>query len=151
MIQALLHSLFACNHAGTRVSEGKCYCPQCGSGLIYRWVVLRCRECNTRRESRYRFRRIVPAQRCCSLCGDTSVCLEYLENPDYYQLCRARLMVIAEEKPPFSLTGYASYLFGEPLGAYVADFFHSVRIWVDSAAQAPAQPALALIVTRKAP
>ena len=82
-----------CHHTRTPVHEGKCYCPDCGRGLIYQWIVLRCNACKTRRDSVYRFRRIVPQQRCCPQCGENTWRVERLDSPLYYQLHKARLRV----------------------------------------------------------
>lgn len=143
----ILDSLFSCNHAGTPVHEGKCYCPDCGCGLIYRWVVLRCRECNTRRASRYRFRKIVPVQRCCALCGEREVFLETLENPAYFQLNHARLAIVYEERPPFHLGNWLRYLMGEPLADYAIAAYSWTLAWVENQLNTPTarQPALAFL------
>lgn len=84
---------FSCNHLRTPINEGQCYCPDCGQGLVYQWVVLRCTECRVRRESRYYLRHVVPAQRCCVWCGHDAVQVEFLETPLYFQLNQARLIV----------------------------------------------------------
>jgi hypothetical protein len=89
--------VFSCTHAHTRLNEGKCYCPDCGCGLIIRWVVLRCGECEIRRESRYWLRQIIPAQRCCVACGTERYNTETLDSPSYFQLHTARLLM--EEVP----------------------------------------------------
>jgi hypothetical protein len=93
----LLKCVFSCNHARTTVNEGKCYCPDCGRGLIYQWVVLRCRDCRVRRDSHYRLRRVMPVQRCCPQCGDPAWWTDYLDSPSYFHLYKARLMVREEQ------------------------------------------------------
>jgi hypothetical protein len=146
-MHSLFRSLFSCLHARTSVNEGKCYCPDCGDGLIYRWVVLRCIECNTRRDSRYRLRDVIPSQRCCAFCGAQSVLREYLENPSYFQLHQARLVIFLEERQPFSLVNCLSYLLGETLGAYIMNSIHNTTAWIENQIIHPPspRPALALL------
>lgn len=93
----LCKCLFACNHGRTEVNEGKCYCPDCGCGLIYQWILLRCQSCHARRESRYQLRQVIPAQSCCIQCGETAWSSEILETPAYFQLHTARLRVVEEK------------------------------------------------------
>lgn len=87
-----------CNHSRTRPSEGKCYCPDCGSGVIFEWVVLRCSGCNVRRDSRYFLRRLVPVDRCCTRCGESAYRADTLEAPSYFQLQKACLVIRSEEE-----------------------------------------------------
>lgn len=147
MLYPVLRSLFSCHHARTPVNEGKCFCPDCGSGLIYRWVVLRCQECHARRESRYRLRQVMPSQRCCAFCGAASVFPEYLENPSYFQLSQARLVVFFEEEQPFSMMKCLSYLLGETLSAYIVESIQNSYAWVETQIVKPParQPVLALL------
>jgi hypothetical protein len=149
---SLLRSLFSCNHARTEVHEGKCYCPDCGAGLIYRWVVLRCGECRTRRESRYRFRQVIPSQRCCTFCGSVTVLEEFLEDPAYFQLREARLMVFVEEAAMPSFKSCLSYLLGDTLSCFVAESIHTACAWLEnSIAQPSSKPRFALLpVSHKA-
>jgi uncharacterized protein (DUF983 family) len=103
-ILPLLHQvgkcLFFCTHPRIAVSEGKCYCPDCGQGLIYQWVLLRCQQCNGRRDSRYLLRQVLPRYRHCLQCGEADWRLDHLESPAYFQLHQARL-IIQESMVPF--------------------------------------------------
>ncbi len=87
-----------CNHSRTPASEGKCHCPDCGRGVVMQWVVLRCVGCNVRRDSRYMLRRLVPADRCCTHCGESGYRLDYLDSPAFYQLQKASLLVQEESE-----------------------------------------------------
>lgn len=147
VLESLLCSLFSCNHARTQVHEGKCYCPDCGGGLIYRWMVLRCGECHVRRESRYRLRKVVPSQRCCPSCGSAAVLEEFLEDPAYFQLREARLTVFTEEAAPLSLMSCLSYLLGDPLSCYVAESIHAARAWLEYGIARPNPPAERALLT----
>ena len=89
--------LFSCRHWRTRIHEGKCYCPDCGRGLIFQWVVLRCNQCQGRVDSRLWFGRISPVQRCCLRCGHSEVQTDWLNAPAYFQLHKAQLVLIEEE------------------------------------------------------
>ena len=91
-VLGFLRWCFQCRHARAPVAEGKCYCPDCGRGLIFRWRVLHCTGCNHRRETRYLLRQIVPLQTCCPFCGEAEVQLKTLVSPFYYQLKHARLV-----------------------------------------------------------
>jgi hypothetical protein len=92
-----LQSIFSCAHTNARIDEGKCYCPDCGQGLIYQWVLLRCVGCRLRRESAAFLQNIAPMQRFCPDCGESRWRLEFLERPDYFQLHRACLLLREEE------------------------------------------------------
>lgn len=92
-----LLTLGACRHWRTRVYEGKCYCPDCGRGLIYQWAVLRCQQCAFRLESRLWFGEISPVQRCCVHCGAEEVEIDWLSAPAYFQLHKAQLVLVEEE------------------------------------------------------
>ena len=138
--------LFTCNHANTLVHEGKCYCPDCGNGLIYQWVILRCCECQTRRESRYQFRQVVPVQRCCLSCGAQNVRAEYLQNPSYFQLKQARLAIIVEESTDAAHWFWIRYLLGTTLSDYLTEIWQLTRVWIDAQLRpAPSKPAFTLI------
>lgn len=89
--------LFSCRHWRTRIHEGKCYCPDCGRGLIFQWAVLRCAQCHGRVESRLWFGRISPVQRCCVRCGHSEVQTDWLSAPAYFQLHKAQLVLIEQE------------------------------------------------------
>jgi hypothetical protein len=93
LLAALGTCLFACRHGRISVNEGKCYCPDCGQGLIYQWVLLRCRRCRGRRESRTFLGRVLPSYRYCLQCGEPSWQADYLESPAYFQLHKARLVI----------------------------------------------------------
>lgn len=100
ILQALLRSAFSCSHTATPVHEGKCYCPDCGKGVIFRWVMTRCGGCHTRRETRYVFRHVFPVASFCPQCGESDVYSEYLEAPKYYQVTQAKLVVMEAEDIP---------------------------------------------------
>ena len=93
LLQQIGKCLFFCTHPRISVSEGKCYCPDCGQGLIYQWVLLRCGQCHGRRDSRYLLRQILPRYRYCLQCGEAAWQLNYLESPAYFQLHKARLII----------------------------------------------------------
>jgi hypothetical protein len=143
----LLKCLFSCNHFRTRVSEGKCFCPDCGQGLIYRWIVLRCAECNVRRESGYFLRQVVPAERCCAHCGGAEFNRETLESPSYYQLHKARL-VVAEEQDyerycRFAWTAcHVAHSAGEALEKTMSDTWTGTCRLIATAGRSTKQPAL---------
>ena len=89
-------ALFACNHARTPVEEGKVCCPDCGAGVVFHWVLLRCASCNSRRESRYFLRQAIPVHGHCLSCGESAVRREVLDSPKYYQLHQALLVMSTE-------------------------------------------------------
>jgi uncharacterized protein (DUF983 family) len=92
----LFKCVFTCNHARTTAKEGKCFCPDCGRGVIFQWVVMRCESCRQRTESRLLLRQLVPQTRCCATCGQASFYYDYLEAPSYFQLHQARLIIREE-------------------------------------------------------
>jgi hypothetical protein len=102
MVMPVLKALFTCSHAKARAVEGKTYCPDCGRGVIFRWVVLRCTECGQRRPSHYRLRQVVPAELCCTYCGEAAVHSQILLEPEFYQL-RHALLAFESEPPAESL------------------------------------------------
>ena len=104
--------LFSCRHWRTHIHEGKCYCPDCGRGLIFQWAVLRCVQCHGRVESRLWFGRISPVQRCCVRCGHSEVQTDWLSAPAYFQLHKAQLVLVEEE-------GYQEARFGSHWSVWV--------------------------------
>ena len=90
-------SIFTCNHARVSLAEGKSICPDCGQGVIVRWAVLRCRECNVRRAGRYLFRSLMPVDNYCTHCGEHETNVEYLESPEYYVLMNKAILVVQSE------------------------------------------------------
>lgn len=126
-------SIFFCNHARTPVNEGKCYCPDCGRGLIYQWVVIRCLQCQKRIESQTVLRQVLPACRCCPHCGESSFQAEYLESPSYFQLHKASLQVWEEHdylgaEPTWSV--YSIYNWGETVSQTVKDALEQSQRWI---------------------
>lgn len=122
----LFQSLLVCNHSRTPATEGKCYCPDCGAGVIFHWVVLRCTSCNVRRESMYLLREVVPADRCCTSCGEDAYRMDSLDSPAFYQLRKARLIAQTEE-------AYMQTRFDwlKPVSARTQEtpFLHGLRDW----------------------
>lgn len=118
--------VFTCNHGRTAPKEGKCYCPDCGRGVIFQWVVMRCEECNIRTDSHTALRQLVPDQRCCSNCGERAFCYQYLEAPSYFQLHKARLMIREEADYLQNRYNWSVYAFGETLGKSVGQKFEQV-------------------------
>jgi hypothetical protein len=92
----ILKRAFLCHHLRTTVNEGKCYCPDCGRGLVYHWVVLRCVGCQARLESRASLGQVTPLRRCCPHCGENQTRMDRLELPAYFHLHKAQLMVQEE-------------------------------------------------------
>lgn len=115
--------VFSCRHWGTRIHEGKCYCPDCGRGLIFQWAVLRCVQCHRRVESRLWFGRISPVQRCCARCGHPEVETDWLSAPAYFQLHKAQLVLVSEED-------YYGYCDREPLGSACLLFRQCMTDWL---------------------
>lgn len=91
VVFSILQSLFTCSHARALGVEGKTYCPDCGKGVIFRWVVHRCVGCHQRRPTRYLFRNVVPLHQCCTFCGEEASERVYLSEPEFFQLRHALL------------------------------------------------------------
>lgn len=91
-----LRPLLACRHLNTPLVEGKTHCPDCGSGVVFHWQVLRCEQCNQRRNARYFFRRLIPQHAYCVHCGTAEYTVEWLTKPAYYQLDKAFLVSSTE-------------------------------------------------------
>lgn len=91
-----IQALFPCNHRKARIAEGKTYCPDCGQGILGRWIALHCIECGQRRPTRYLFRQVVPAESCCTHCGERKFRSRYLQDPEFFQLRHALLSFEAE-------------------------------------------------------
>lgn len=140
----LLKCCLTCNHLRTPVSEGKCYCPDCGQGLIYRWIILRCTECNLRRDSRYFLRQAVPAERCCLHCGSTAIRWDYLETPSYYQIHKARLIV--QEAQEYERQQAFAWTVCE-LTRATEEALHKTRSWL--AGQVAPKPALLPVLVER--
>lgn len=106
-------ALLGCNHTRTPVHEGKCFCPDCGEGVIFQWVVLHCAGCGHKRDSRYWLRRVIPITPCCTGCGEAGFSPVYLESPQYYQLYKAKLVAREERE----------FLGQQP--------FRTIRVWLE--------------------
>lgn len=91
-----LKPLFACRHLNTPLVEGKTHCPDCGSGVVFHWQVLRCEHCRQRRSARYFLRRLIPHKPFCTHCGSSDYTIEWLTKPAYYQLDKALLVASSE-------------------------------------------------------
>lgn len=97
LLSWLAHQLFACRHTGAIVNEGKCYCPDCGKGLIFQWATLRCKVCFVQVESRVHFQRLRSVWKFCFYCGGQVFNTCYLNSPEYFQLERAQLICRNEQ------------------------------------------------------
>lgn len=90
----------SCRHFRTPLFEGKCYCMDCGRGLLVSWQVSRCAHC----------RRLVPRDAShCGGCGGCSFKREPLENPHGYQLRHAWL-VVRQEPREKSAEGFETHV-----------------------------------------
>lgn len=89
-------AMLACRHGRAPLVEGKAFCPDCGTGLIYTWQVIRCAGCCQRRPCQYGYQGITPEQNCCLSCGCQAYEVIALENPAYYQLRYALLVCETE-------------------------------------------------------
>jgi ribosomal protein S27AE len=144
MVTALLASLtwifkclLTCGHRHTPVAEGKCYCPDCGKGVIYQWVVVRCTTCRVRVDSRILLRQIMPSSRCCPKCGEHSFQVEYLEAPSYFHLHKAQLIVRDEHDYLQDRFHYWTlYNVGQSISRTVEDTFIQTRRWLTTSPQA---------------
>ncbi|WP_373531023.1 hypothetical protein [Vampirovibrio sp.] len=117
----IVQRAFSCNHLRTTVNEGKCYCPDCGRGLIYHWVVLRCGGCRARLDSRTILRQVMPLHRCCPQCGESATQMDRLESPAYFHLHKAQLMVQEEADYLQSRFGWGLRSVAEVVRQTVAD------------------------------
>lgn len=92
-----------CLHPNAPWVEGKVYCPDCGTGLVRGWLVLRCGHCKRLRAGVYgglkavRARKkahpnakteaaIVCQEKHCLHCGHSDFSIEALPNPQAHQL-----------------------------------------------------------------
>ncbi len=94
-----------CRHPRMPIAEGQCYCPDCGEGVVFQWVSLRCAGCLHRRATQYSLRRVFPKEAQCPACGTREVVQEMLESPHYYQALKAQL-VAKRENPIGFPEGY---------------------------------------------
>jgi hypothetical protein len=88
-----LPDILSCTHPHLTLDEGMCYCPDCGKGLIFKWVFIRCNGCHQRRNSVSFWEQIIPCHPFCQFCGEQSWHLQYLEQPEFFQLHTASLML----------------------------------------------------------
>jgi len=106
----LLHNLIkasqqwlGCKHTNAPMVEGKTWCPDCGEGLLFEWVLFRCTCCDQKRPGRYQFGKPVPQTRHCQGCGSAEYQTLVLENPEYFQLRHALLRKTPENQVSLSL------------------------------------------------
>lgn len=118
--------VFSCRHWRTRIHEGKCYCPDCGRGLIFQWAVLRCVQCHRRVESRLWFGRIFPVQRCCPHCGHADVETDWLSAPAYFQLHKAQLVLVEESGARDARLGFFWSVLAQVVGERLSSAGQSV-------------------------
>jgi hypothetical protein len=100
LLWEIMNTLFTCSHARAHAVEGKTFCPDCGRGVIFRWVVLRCVGCGQRRPAGYLFRNVVPSETCCTFCGDIRIERQVLEEPEFFQLRYALLSFETDAEEP---------------------------------------------------
>lgn len=93
-----IRRFFRCRHVRAHWVQGKTYCPDCGNGLVFQWVLLRCLGCRQPRPSVLQHGKVVPKTRCCIDCGEAKTSRELLPEPQYFQLPFVSL-VLAEENP----------------------------------------------------
>lgn len=126
----LLKCIFSCNHLRTPVNEGKCYCPDCGRGLIYQWVIIRCAQCRLRLDGRTVLRQVAPARRCCAYCGERQFEYEYLIGPSYFQLNKAQLVIREEADYLQGRFQWSVYGIGKSVGRTMEMTFARTRGWL---------------------
>jgi hypothetical protein len=137
----LLKAVFTCNHLRTPVREGKCFCPDCGRGVVFQWIVLRCRECRTRRESRYFLRQVVPSHACCMQCGTENFRYEYLDmnrDESYFQLDKARILI--QEADDYVARRFSWSTTATAFNDTLQQTLWQTRVWLDPVGQARWQP-----------
>lgn len=110
-MSSIMAKVMQCPCSRAPIAEGKTYCPDCGAGVIHRWVILTCHECGRKRPATYYGGAVMPTHRCCHHCGTQAVERQYLEEVAYYQLPWALL----ERQPTH---GHAPVANGSP------------RVWV---------------------
>jgi hypothetical protein len=103
--------VLACRHGSTRVVEGKTFCPDCGVGVVYEWVILKCKGCRQKRAARYWFNQVVPYQSCCSMCGEVACIEETHASLQFYQLSHALLIKTIEEEENYDYVSHLSEWF----------------------------------------
>jgi hypothetical protein len=96
-IQAAIEDATTCRHTRVAMAEGTSYCPDCGCGVVYEWVTLRCNDCGRKRQGQYCYNEVVPADRCCRHCGEHQVRKEVMDEPDYFQMQWALLELQADD------------------------------------------------------
>jgi hypothetical protein len=128
----MLKCIFSCNHWRTPVNEGKCYCPDCGRGVIYQWVIIRCQTCRVRVDSHTVLRQVMPRHKCCPYCGENAFQLEYLESPSYFQLHKAQLSVREEQDYLQTRSRWSVYSFGESVGRTMEHTITKARYWLQA-------------------
>ena len=96
-IQTVLRA-FRCRHVRAHWVQGKTFCPDCGNGLVFQWVLLRCVGCRQPRPSLLTHGEVVPKARCCIDCGEAKTTRELLAEPQYFQLPFVSLVLTEEKK-----------------------------------------------------
>lgn len=88
--------LVHCQHKNLRPSEGKCFCKDCGKGLVFSWVILRCDHCQSRLPLKLQFKQLCPKDNFCMHCGHQEASIIALESAKFYQLDQAILVCLEE-------------------------------------------------------
>jgi hypothetical protein len=122
LLLQILKSIFTCAHTQCHASEGKTYCPDCGTGIVFRWTTLCCNGCGRKRPARYRFRQVVPLEACCIHCGEAAYERQFLSNPEYFQL-RYALLSFEEDTRTYS----PLYQVSATLSSFIQDTLRSVK------------------------
>lgn len=92
-----------CQHHHAPMVEGKTWCPDCGEGLLFEWVVFKCACCDQKRPGQYFFGQPKPQTRHCQGCGSTEYHTLVMDNPEYFQLRFALLRKTPENQITLSL------------------------------------------------
>ncbi len=100
-LDRFLHRIVTgCAHTGYPLPEGRSHCPHCQQAVVARWVVLQCDGCQRPRPARFDWLgRPQTRQAHCAHCDTPTTTLTLLNNPPYYKLTHA-LLIITPDGPP---------------------------------------------------
>lgn len=74
----LVEQISRCPHRQLYPGYGKFHCPDCGQGLVATWVILKCSGCTCRRNSKFMYGRVIPAENFCAACGTRETYLHHV-------------------------------------------------------------------------
>ncbi len=72
-----------CSHKNALINCDIGYCPDCGEYLEKNYYIIRCARCDKKRQAKYLLDNIVPIEKYCAHCGESSYIVEKIDKINF--------------------------------------------------------------------